>query len=327
MKNKIRKLTEKIINGYNIKQKEAKELMQIDCNDIDLLNELFNGANKIRDHFVGNKVELCSIINAKSGSCSEDCKFCSQSAHYNTEVEQYDLLSYDKILERAKEMEKEGVNRFSLVTSGKGISDNDLEKVINIYKNLKKDTNLRLCASHGIISYEQAKKLKDAGVDRYHHNVETESSYYSSICTTHSYKDRLETIKKVEEAGLKVCCGGIIGLGEGLKERVEMFFELKKLDIRSIPINILSPIEGTPLSDNEVLKPYEILKTFAVCRYVIPPAYIRYAGGRIALNDKQTIGLKAGVNAMLAGNYLTTSGSNIENDKRMIRSNNLSILD
>ncbi|SHJ73439.1 biotin synthase BioB [Paramaledivibacter caminithermalis] len=318
MKKIISEVTQRILNGGEITYDEAIKLINIDENDEEILEELFCGANKIRKQFVGKKADLCTIMNTKSGKCSEDCKFCAQSAHYETGVDEYELLDYDRILERAKEMEKSGVHRFSLVTSGKGIRDKDFEKIVDIYKKLSRDTNLKLCASHGIVNYEQATKLKEAGVSMYHHNLETSKDYYSEICTTHTYEDRIETIKNVMKAGLEICCGGIIGMGETREDRLKMAFEIKELGIKSVPLNVLNPIKGTPLEDIEVLSPNEILKTMALYRYIIPNCYIRYAGGRMALKDKQNIGFKAGVNGALTGNYLTTIGNNIKQDKEMI---------
>lgn len=319
MLNFLEKLTEKIILGEEISKEEAIKIMNIDENDEEVLSKLFECSNKIREKYVGDKVDLCTIINAKSGSCSEDCKFCAQSAHYNTNSTTYDLMDYDSILEKALEVEKQGAHRFSLVTSGKGlVTGQEFEKLLSIYKRLKNDTKLNLCASHGIITTDQAKLLKDAGVTMYHHNVETSKEYYKEVVSTHSYDDRITTIINVEEAGLEVCCGGIFGLGESVEDRVNMAFEIKNLGIKSIPLNVLMPVKGTPLGENEILQPMEILKSMAMFRFVVPDSFIRYAGGRMALKDKQELGFKAGVNAALVGDFLTTIGSNVEDDKGMI---------
>lgn len=319
MKKFIEELTEKVLSGKVITYDEALKLMNIDEKDIEILEILFSGANKIRKKYVGNKVELCTIMNVKSGRCSEDCKYCAQSVHYNTGVLEYSLLNYDEILQRALEVQESGAHRFSLVTSGKGIScDEELDRLVQIYSRLKLDTKLNLCASHGIATSEQLLKLKEAGVSRYHHNVETSSDKYRNTCTTHDYEERIETIKNVRTVGLEICCGGIFGMGESEEDRVNMAFEIRSLEISSVPLNILMPIKGTPYEDLKVLSPLEILKSMAVFRYIIPNAYIRYAGGRMALKDKQSLGFEAGVNAALVGNFLTTIGSNAENDKEMI---------
>ncbi|KNF07531.1 biotin synthase [Gottschalkia purinilytica] len=322
----IEKLTNEILNGRKITYEEALNLINIDNNDLGILNVLFENANKIRDKFNGKKADLCTIMNAKSGKCSENCTFCAQSSHYNTGVEEYPLVSYDDAYKRAKEMEAKGAHRFSLVTSGRGMTDKELEDIIDIYKRLKENTTINLCTSLGIISYEQAKKLVEAGVTMYHHNVETSSDYYKNVCTTHSYDERIETIRNVKKAGMEVCCGGIIGMGESIEDRIKMAFEIRELEVESIPINILNPIKGTPLENNESLEPMEILKTMAVYRFIIPKSYIRYAGGRMLLEDTQNIGLRAGVNALLVGNYLTTIGNDIDQDKKMVEEEGLEII-
>ncbi|MEW9121670.1 MAG: biotin synthase BioB [Thermotaleaceae bacterium] len=321
----IDEMKEKVLNGEEITYQEALKLMKIDEKDEEGLTAFYKGANEIRKKYAGNKVDLCTIMNAKSGKCSEDCKYCAQSVHYTTGVEEYGLLDYDKILDRALEMEKEGAHRFSLVTSGRGIDGEDFERLLEIYSRLKKDTNLKICASHGIITYEQAVKFKEAGVSMYHHNVETSSSYYGEICTTHSYSDRIDTIENIQKAGMELCCGGIIGMGESVEDRVKMAFEIKGLGVKSIPINILNPIAGTPLEGKRTMVPIEALKTMALYRFVIPDCYIRYAGGRMLLGDLQEVGFRAGVNAALVGNYLTTIGSKIEDDIRMVRCEGLEI--
>lgn len=321
----ITKITDKILAGGQITYEEALKLINIDKESQENLELLFKGANQIREKFAGKKVNLCTIINAKSGSCSEDCKFCAQSAHYQTDVEQYQLLDYETILKRARENEKAGAHRFSLVTSGKALSDEEFEDLVEIYQRLARETDLELCASHGAITYQQALQLKEAGVTMYHHNLETSSDYYHQICSTHTFEERVETIKNILKAELDICCGGIIGLGESRQDRIKMAFEIKDLGIKSIPINVLSPIPGTPLENSQGLSPFEILKTMAIYRYILPTGSIRYAGGRNALKDKQALGFQAGVNAALVGNYLTTVGSNIEEDKDMILKQGLEI--
>lgn len=319
MREFLERVTEEIISGLKINKEDATKIMSIEDTDEDILNTLFKCSNKIREHYVGDKVDLCTIINAKSGSCSEDCKFCAQSAHYNTSSATYDLMDYDSILEKALEVERQGAHRFSLVTSGKGlVTGKDFEKLLEIYSKLRKDTKLNLCASHGIITTEQALMLKEVGVTMYHHNVETSRDYYKEMVSTHSYDDRISTIKNVEDAGLEICCGGIFGLGESIDDRVNMAFEIRDLGIKSIPLNVLMPVKGTPLGESEILEPMEILKSMAMFRFVIPDSFIRYAGGRMALKDKQELGFKAGVNAALVGDFLTTIGSNVEEDKGMI---------
>lgn len=320
MKNLIKETTENIINGHAISKETALRLINISDDSQPLLDHLFKSADMIRTQFCGNTVELCSIINAKSGLCSEDCKFCSQSVHYNTSCDQHGLLEYKKIYHRAKEMEALGVHKFSLVTSGYGIDNQkDLDELCSTYKQLQSQTHIGLCASHGIINESQARALKEAGVETYHHNIEACKGYYDKICTTHSYEERVATVQAAKKAGLSVCCGGIIGLGESLEDRIHMAFEIKNLDVKSVPINVFMPIEGTPLENTKVLEPMEILKTLAVFRLILPKAKIRYAGGRVLLSHYQKLGLKSGINALLTGNYLTTIGNDTERDIKMVK--------
>lgn len=321
----IEQLSKKVINGNTILRKEAEKLLKISDTDTKLLEKLYSSADSIREHFQGHIFDLCSIMNVKSGRCSEDCRFCAQSAHFTTPVEEFSLVDEEEILERAKEMEKEGVNRFSLVSSGKGIDDKDFENLIKIYKIISKETKLKICASHGIIDMEKAKKLKDAGVVRYHHNLETSREFYEKICTTHEFEDRINTIKACKNAGLEVCSGGILGMGESPEDRLDMAFELSNLNINSIPINILNPIPGTPMEQQVPLSENEILKTVAVFRFINPKIHIRYAGGRNILGEDFVKGYHAGVNGVLTGNLLTTTGKNIREDKKIVIENGFTI--
>jgi biotin synthase len=288
--------------------------------------ELLELATAERESASQNRVELCAIINAKSGRCSEDCVFCAQSAHYQTDITDRSLKDTADILSYAKTLEGYGVKRFSLVSSGRGINDKDLEKFLLIYSMLKEHTNLSLCASHGIITPEQARQLKASGVSRYHHNLETGESYFPNICTTHTYQERLATIHTALEAGLEICCGGLIGLGESVRDRIELAFTLQNLGVESIPINILMPVKGTPLEKNEIVSATELLKTAALFRCLNPKARIRFAAGR-PLFDAQTQmqSLKCGFDSIMVGNYLTMNGMDIEEDINNLSSNGLCI--
>jgi len=312
----INRLEEKVLAGQEITQEEARELGDLAGSD---LYQLFAAASRIRDLRAGKKVDLCSIINAKSGECSEDCKYCAQSAHHQTDVDVYDLLDEEAILERAHQMEAEGAKRYSLVTSGRGISEEEFVKALGIYRRLARETNLKLCASLGIITEDMARRLRETGVTMYHHNLETSESYFPHICTTHSYQDRINTVKACQAAGLDICSGGIISLGETMDQRLEMAFALRELRVQSVPINILSPIVGTPLENQPVLPPLEILQTIAIYRFILPEAMLRFAGGREnALRNLQAMGYSAGINATLVGSYLTTSGRTVAEDIQMI---------
>ncbi|MBW9157182.1 biotin synthase BioB [Clostridium sp. FP2] len=323
MKEFIKSIEKNVLSGQAISFEEAIELTSIaEKEDIVLL---CNTANKVRGYFCGREVDLCSIMNAKSGRCTEDCKFCAQSAHYNTNVEEYGLVSKEDALKLAKENENEGVNRFSLVTSGRGPTESDFEKILHIYEELNKEIKMDLCASLGILGYEQLLKLKESGITMYHHNLETSREYYENICTTHSYDERLDTINAASRAGMLVCSGGIIGLGESFEDRIKLAFLLRDLGVKSIPINVLNPIEGTPLEKAESLNQEEILKTIAIFRLVNPKALIRLAGGRNRIDEFGKNCFDSGANATITGNYLTTSGNKICDDKKMVSELNLEV--
>lgn len=310
----IKNTVDKIINEkYEIDYDEALRLINEE------LDQLLKGADEIRQAFNGQYVDLCSIINAKCGKCSEDCKFCAQSIHYNTQINTYPLMSYEKVCDMALENEREGVHRYSIVTSGRGLKGKEFEEILDIYRKLKEDTNISLCASLGIINERQLIKLKEAGVNRYHHNLETSREYYSKICSTHSYDERIETIKTAKKVGLDVCCGGIIGMGETMEDRIKLAFEIKDLHIKSIPINILMPMKGTPMEGVEPIKEEEILRTLAIFKFINPKASIRLAGGRTQLKNNGERAFLSGVSSTITGNYLTTSGNGIKEDIKLIK--------
>lgn len=321
MKYSLKEIEDNLLDGKMIDFEEAMMIVKSGIED----EELFSLSNKLCKKNIGYKVDLCSIINAKSGKCSENCKYCAQSSHYNTDVQSYTLLSIDEILKMAKENEREGVHRFSIVTSGGSLTTEDFEKILNILSILKNETNLKLCASLGSITYDQALRLKEGGLSMYHHNIESCREFYKEICDTHTYEDRIDTIKNVIKSGLEVCCGGIIGMGESMEQRIKMAFEIRELGIKSVPINILNPVKGTPLENAKRLQPFEILRTISFFRIVMPYASIRYAGGRVNLGVHQSKGFKAGIDGMMVGNYLTTSGNKISDDLEMIQSMGLSI--
>ncbi|MBU3144888.1 biotin synthase BioB [Clostridium sp. CF012] len=316
MREYIKSIEEKVLAGQGISFEEAMKLADIEEKEDIVL--LCNSANKVRECFCGREVDLCTIMNAKSGSCTEDCKFCAQSAHYKTDVEVYGLVSKEDALKLARENQNEGVNRFSLVTSGRGTTGRDFEKILDIYEELNRETKIDLCASLGILRYEELVKLRENGITMYHHNLETSREYYDKICTTHSYDERIDTINAASRAGMLVCCGGIIGLGESLRDRINLAFQLRDLGVKSIPINVLNPIKGTPLENVESLSQDEILKTIAIFRLVNPEALIRLAGGRNKIDEFGKNCFNAGANATITGNYLTTSGNKICDDMKMV---------
>ncbi|EFS21243.1 biotin synthase [Fusobacterium gonidiaformans 3-1-5R] len=321
MKEFIHQLKDRVLEGYLVTREDTAKLLSISIEKEEELKELLQAANEIREKFCGNFFNLCTILNAKSGRCSENCRYCAQSAHFKTNADVYPLVSKEVALEAAKEVEVEGAHRFSLVTSGRGLQgkEEELDKLQEIYRYLKENTDLDLCASHGICSKEALQKLKDSGVKTYHHNLESSRRFYPTICTSHTFDDRVNTVKYAHEVGLQVCSGGIFGLGETEEDRIDMAFDLRELRVHSVPINILTPIPGTPLENNKEIDPKELLKDIAIYRFILPKVSIRYAGGRVKLGEYAKLGLEGGVNSALTGNFLTTTGNTIESDKKMIK--------
>jgi biotin synthase len=283
-------------------------------------------ANAFREQYKQNTVFTCGIINAKSGLCSQDCAFCAQSIHHQTGVTTYPLYDQKTLVEQAIGFADAGATHFSIVTSGFQLNSNEMDTICNAMINIKKKTNLTLCASLGTISAHKANQLKDSGVTNYHHNLETAHSFFDKICTTHNYNDDIKTIHQAKSAGLKVCCGGIMGLGESWEQRVELAFLLKKLDIDCIPINFLNPISGTKLENQPLLSSLEALKCIALYRLIHPEKDIVVCGGReITLKENQSRLFDAGANGLMIGNYLTTPGQQIEKDLSMIQDLGLQI--
>lgn len=310
MNNEIAK---EIINGYRLTRQE--DLRFLITEELDSLCE---GADEIRKALRGNEVELCSIINGRSGRCSEDCKFCAQSAHYQTNSKEYPFLSPDEILSDCEKHLEKGVHRYSIVTSGRVLSGEEMDLAIETYRAMSAKCRIGLCASHGLLSKEDFNRLKEAGVSRYHANIETSRKHFPNICTTHTYDDKIEVIKRADEAGLSVCSGGIIGMGESWEDRIDMAFDLYDLNICSIPLNVLQPIPGTPFGEIEPLKEEEILRTIAIFRYINPDAQIRLAAGRNKLAQSGRQAFLSGANAAITGDMLTTSGNRICEDRDML---------
>lgn len=309
----------KVLSGKEINQNEALTLSKSNGSDIFLLCSF---ANKIREKFNGNHVDLCSVINAKSGNCSEDCAFCSQSCHHKTNIKSYSLLDENTILNMAVQRQKSGARHCDIATSGLGYNgtEKDFDTILRAFKKMKENTNLKLCACLGVLTEYAMNKLAAVGVERYNHNLETARSFYGSIVSTHGYDERIDTIKHAKKAGMEVCSGMIIGLGETIKQRIEHSFLLRELNVDAVPVNILNPVKGTKLENAKPLPPMEILKTFAIIRFILPDKIIRYAGGREKnLRSLQPLGFAAGLNGMLIGNYLTTTGQNVNDDFNMLK--------
>ena len=312
----VTQIKDRILNGGQINIEEA-ELMILNAET----KQISDAANEIRKHFSGNLFDMCSITNAKSGKCSEDCKWCSQSAYHKTEVETYNLIDTQEAVSNSLSNHKQGVKRFSLVTSGRTLTDKSLDNMIEIFDEVKQSSDISLCASMGLLNKSQLSKLKETGIEHYHCNLETAPSFFSELCTTHTIEDKIKTIKDAQNLGIKICSGGIIGMGETPAQRVELAFALAELKIDSIPINILNSIEGTKLESRELISDDEVLRAIAVFRFINPKAFIRFAGGRSQISiETQKKALNGGINSALVGDYLTTLGTKVKEDKQMFAS-------
>jgi len=312
-------LTSNVIKGKPVTFDQASRILEIKKQkDIVFL---LSFANSIRNEFKGSTIDLCAIINAKSGRCSENCKFCSQSSHYKTTIDKYPLKGKDEIIKSAKKAASLGINRFSIVVSGRDVKDKkEWESICQTVSEMSSISNLNVCASLGTLTRNAARELKDAGLERYHHNLETAESYFSEICTTHAYQDRIDTVTAAKAEGLQVCSGGLFGLGETNKQIVELAFALKALDVDAIPLNFLNPIPNTPFENALPRLPMDIFKIIALFRFLNPTKSIRICGGRqINLRDTQALIFMAGADAVMTGDYLTTSGSDTKDDLQMIK--------
>lgn len=309
--------TTRVLEGGALTHAEAETLITVSDADTPLLLAL---ADRIRQKFRSHAVDCCAIINGRSGKCPENCRFCAQSAHYQTGVAEYPLLAEEEIIGAAKKARAAGAARFSIVTSGRSVLPGpEFDQIIHTLTRIKKEVQIETCCSLGLINLDQAKALKKIGISRYHANIETAPSYFPSICSTHTFTDKVKVIRTAQEAGLRVCSGGIFGLGETPRQRVEMAFALKELGVDSIPLNILNPIAGTPFAHNQSLTPWEILRTFAVFRFILPQALIRTAGGReVNLRSLQAQALSGGLDGLMIGGYLTTGGNEVHVDQQML---------
>ena len=282
-------------------------------------DELCRNADRIRKALCGDHVDLCSIVNGRSGRCPENCKFCAQSAHNRTGIEEYPFLDENSIVNECRHNADKGVHRFSIVTAGRTLTGADFEKAVSAYSRMSRECGIKLCASHGLLTEEQFIRLRESGVTTYHCNIETSRRNFPNICTTHTFDDKIACIKRAQKCGLNVCSGGIIGMGETPEDRLDMALTLAELGIGSIPINALRPIKGTPLESETPLTEEDILRTAAVFRFIVPTAYIRLAAGRIIMRDSGSAAFLSGANATITGDMLTTSGNDIEGDIKMLR--------
>lgn len=309
----IETLCERVLSGETITREQAVELYN------QPLEPLCAAADRIRRTFCQDAFDLCTIINGKSGKCSENCKFCAQSAHNHTGAAVYPLLSAEEITAEAKKNDAQGVLRYSIVTSGKRLSDDEVEAMCEAVRQIRAETGISVCVSFGLLDQKQYEKLRDAGVTRVHNNLETSRRNFPNICTTHTYDDKIAAIRAAQAAGLTVCSGGIMGLGENVEDRIDMALTLRELDIHSVPVNVLNPISGTPLEHCIPLTEDEVRRIVAVYRFLLPDASIRLAGGRGLLLDKGRACFLSGANAAISGDMLTTAGLTVETDRRMLQ--------
>lgn len=316
MHSNISELKEKVLAGGELTEAEAMGLATIDEAGID---ELIEAAAEVTRRFFNREFDSCSIINARSGRCPENCKWCAQSAHYKTSASVYPLVDRKTCMDAADMNRRHGIRRFSLVTSGRAITGKDLDTACSYFEQLREEGGLHLCASMGLLDRESLEKLYKAGCTRYHCNLETAPSHFPALCSTHSLDDKLKTIRLAREVGMEVCSGGIIGMGETREQRIEFALALREIAPDSIPVNVLQPIPGTPLQDSEPLSQREILLTVAIFRMIHPRAVLRFAGGRAQMSrDTQRRAMEIAVNGSIMGDMLTTIGSQVADDKKLI---------
>ncbi|MFZ3114388.1 MAG: biotin synthase BioB [Syntrophales bacterium] len=315
----IIKLTETILRDATCRISEEEACRLAALPEEEMLT-LILCADKIRRKYKENRIVTCSITNAKSGFCSEDCAFCAQSSYHETGIESHPLLSEERLVEDAVKLHENGATEFSMVTSGFMLTEAELATIGRAAGRIKEQTGLLLCSSLGVLTAARAQQLKASGLAAYHHNLETARSFFPQVCTTHNYDDDVETVRIAKAAGLKVCCGGILGLGESWEQRVELAITLRDLDVDSIPINFLNPIAGTRMGARPLLSPQEALKCIALFRFINPQKDITICGGReVTLRDQQSWIFAAGANGLLIGNYLTTQGRDCHADMGMIK--------
>ncbi|MDI6801563.1 MAG: biotin synthase BioB [Thermodesulfovibrionales bacterium] len=318
----INALKDKVLSGISITKSEALVISEILHSDIP---DLFAAANKIRPTFRGDSIDLCAIVNAKSGACPEDCSYCAQSFKSKTGIQIYPLISKNSVIEKAKEAKEASVKRFCIVTSGRKIGKSEIKEISAMITDIRK-LGLLPCATLGLINKDELSLLKNSGLERYHHNIETSERFFPEICRTHTYYDKLKTIDAAQSAGLSVCSGGIFGLGETWQDRIDMAFAVKELDVDSVPINFLIPVKGTSLGEMDYLHPFDALKIISLYRFILPQKEIRVCGGRMQiLGEFNSMVFMAGADSLLTGNYLTTTGRTYKDDLGLIEKYGLKI--
>lgn len=310
----IEELKKKVLTGGQICREEAISLSKHPDEQA-----LYKAAGEIRDHFMGKIFDTCSIVNARSGRCSENCKWCAQSAVFKTNIEEYELIDEKICLDLARLNAGYGVDKFSFVTSGRALSDSNVDRLCAVAVTIKQQCSIHLCASMGLLKKPQLQKLMDAGITRYHCNMETSPAFFGKLCSTHTPEEKIATIRAAREVGMEVCSGGIIGMGESMEDRIDLALLLRDLEIKSIPVNILNPIPGTPLEGTAPLKDEEILTSIALFRFINPDSYLRFAGGRMIIEHIEEEAIQAGINAAIVGDLLTTVGSKVLEDNEKVR--------
>ena len=313
---RIDSITARILDGGDMTIEEAHWMIRLDD---DYLSWLMAGADRIRKTYRGNEIEVCAISNVRSGNCSENCSFCSQSGHHQTNSPVYNYISSEELSRQAQQAREWGASDFGVVSKGWGIrSDKERTQLKEYFQTLENTSDIGRCASLGVLDTDSAGELKAMGMENYHHNLECAESFFDQVCTTHTYQENIDTIKAALDAGLRVCSGGILGMGESLDQRIELADTLRQLGVESVPLNFLSPQQGTPFADRTPMTPMEILKCIAVFRYMLPRAEIRIAGGRQFLGDMQSMIFMAGASGVMIGDYLTTKGRQVEDDLKML---------
>jgi len=313
MEEKLELLKNKVLKGYQINKTDALALAVMP------LKELTQAADEIRRKFCGNQFDLCTIINGKSGKCSEDCKYCAQSSFYPTDVESYPLLGTEELLQQAEYNSKRGVPRYSIVTSGRKLSRQEVEQACESIRQIREKVDISVCVSFGLLDEEEFGKVKAAGAERVHNNLEASENYFPNVCTTHTQQDKIASLQAAKRAGLSVCSGGIMGLGESMEDRIDLAFRLQELGVNSVPVNMLNPIPGTPYEKNPRLTEEDMCRIVAVFRFILPGAFIRLAGGRGLMEDQGRRCFQSGANAAITGDMLTTAGITIQKDLEMLK--------
>jgi len=313
----IDKITQRLLNGGQMSTEEGRWMIGLNS---DYLPWLMAGADRIRKTFRGNEVEVCAIANVRSGNCSENCNFCSQSGHHEGQAPNYNYIPEQQLLDQAQQAREWGASDFGVVSKGWGVrSEKEIKQLQQYFDTLDEGSDIGRCASLGALDKDTATQLKSMGMENYHHNLECAESFFNQVCTTHSYQENIDTIRHARDAGLRVCAGGILGMGENLDQRIELAETLRDLGVESVPLNFLSPQTGTPFENLTPLQPLDILNNIAVFRYMLPQAEIRIAGGRQFLGDMQSMIFMAGASGVMIGDYLTTAGRQVSDDIQMLK--------